>query len=194
LEQYEFLTHIVRCLEALNIPYFITGAVASIAYGEPRLTNDIDIVVDLKEDDILQLKKYFPENNFYLDVDTAQKAVRQKRQFNIIHPASGLKADMMIPEKDALDESRFHRIKRLKPTEDTEANFASPEDVIIKKMQFYQEGQSDKHIRDIAGILQISEELIDFSYIDLWAKRLGLESLWLAIRKKIAEIGQKAPE
>lgn len=194
MEQYEFLTHIVRCLEALNIPYFITGAVASIAYGEPRLTNDIDIVVDLKEDDILQLKKYFPENNFYLDVDTAQKAVRQKRQFNIIHPASGLKADMMIPEKDALDESRFHRIKRLKPTEDTEANFASPEDVIIKKMQFYQEGQSDKHIRDIAGILQISEELIDFSYIDLWAKRLGLESLWLAIRKKIAEIGQKAPE
>lgn len=194
MEQYEFLTHIVRCLEALKIPYFITGAVASIAYGEPRLTNAIDIVVDLKEDDILQLKKYFPENNFYLDVDTAQKAVRQKRQFNIIHPASGLKADMMIPEKDALDESRFHRIKRLKPTEDTEANFASPEDVIIKKMQFYQEGQSDKHIRDIAGILQISEELIDFSYIDLWAKRLGLESLWLAIRKKIAEIGQKAPE
>jgi len=72
MEQHELLGYLVRCLEKLNIPYFITGAVASIAYGEPRLTNDIDIVADVKDEHIAQLKDCFPEREFYLDPDTVR--------------------------------------------------------------------------------------------------------------------------
>jgi hypothetical protein len=185
MEQSELLRYLVRCLEKLDIPYFITGAVASIAYGEPRLTNDIDIVAEIDERQITKLKECFPEDEYYLDPDAILEAIKQRHQFNIIHPASGLKADVMISKSDAFDESRFARIKRMRPLEDTEANFASPEDVIIKKMEYYKEGSSEKHIRDIMGILKISGEIIDLVYISLWAKRLNLEDIWKPIQERL---------
>lgn len=185
MEQSELLRYLVRCLEKLDIPYFITGAVASIAYGEPRLTNDIDIVAEIDERQITKLKECFPEDEYYLDPDAILEAIKRRHQFNIIHPASGLKADVMISKSDAFDESRFARIKRMRPLEDTEANFASPEDVIIKKMEYYKEGSSEKHIRDIMGILKISGEIIDLVYISLWAKRLNLEDIWKPIQERL---------
>lgn len=187
MEPSELLRHLVRCLEKLDIPYFITGAVASIAYGEPRLTNDIDVVAEMDERHIAGLKACFPEGEYYLDSDAARKAIERRRQFNIIHPASGLKIDVMISQRDAFDKSRFARIRRLRLLEDTEANFASPEDVILKKMAYYKEGASEKHIRDIAGMVKISGEMVDVQYVLLWAKTLGLEDVWRDIQEKLAK-------
>ena len=186
MEQHELLGYLVRCLEKLNVSYFITGAVACIAYGEPRLTNDIDIVADVNDEHIAQFKECFPEHEFYLDRDAILEAIKRRHQFNIIHPASGLKIDIMISKGDAFDKSRFSRIKRMRPLEDTEANFASPEDVIIKKMEYYKEGSSEKHIRDILGMLKISGEMIDPKYISFWAKKLNLEDIWQAIQEKLS--------
>jgi len=187
MEQSELLRYLVRCLEKLEIPYFITGAIASIAYGEPRLTNDIDIVAEVNDGHIAKLKKCFPEDEYYLDSDAILEAIKRRHQFNIIHPSSGLKVDVMISKRDAFDESRFARIKRMRPLEDTEANFASPEDVIIKKMEYYKEASSDKHIRDVMGILKISGELIDLEYISLWAKRLKLDDIWKPILERLSK-------
>jgi len=184
MEQHELLRHVVRCFEKQRIPYFITGAVAAIAYGEPRLTNDIDIVAEIVEDDIARLKSCYPEGEFYFGEDAARDAVRRQFQFNIIHPGSGLKVDVIISKRDEFDKSRFLRARRLRPLEDTEANFASPEDVILKKMVFYKEGESEKHLRDIAGILKISGDMIDFSYIADWVKRLGVEDIWEAFPER----------
>jgi hypothetical protein len=186
MEQSELLGYLVRCLEKLDIPYFVTGAIACIAYGEPRFTNDIDVVAEIDDCHIAKLKECFPEEEFYLDSDAIREAIRRRHQFNIIHPASGLKIDIMISKKDAFDRSRFSRIKRIRPLEDTEANFASPEDVIIKKMEYYKEGSSEKHIRDIMGMLKISGEMIDPKYISLWAKRLHLEEIWQAIEERLS--------
>jgi hypothetical protein len=187
MEQHELLGYLVRCLEKLNVTYFVTGAVACIAYGEPRFTNDIDIVADVKDEHIGQLKECFPEQEFYLDSDAIREAIKRRHQFNIIHPASGLKIDVMISKRDAFDKSRFSRIKRMPALEDTEANFASPEDVIIKKMEYYKEGASEKHLRDIIGMLKISGEMIDREYISLWAKKLGLEDIWRAIQERMSK-------
>jgi hypothetical protein len=187
MEQHELLGYLVRCLEKLNVPYFITGALASIAYGEPRLTNDIDVVAEMNETHVAGLKDCFPEKEFYLDLDAIREAIRRRHQFKIIHPASGLKIDVMISKGDAFDSSRFNRIRRMRPLEDTEANFASPEDVIIKKMEYYKEGASEKHIRDVLGMLKISGEMIDLEYISLWARRLNLEDIWQAIQKKLSK-------
>ncbi len=186
MEQSELLGYLVRCLEKLKIPYFITGAVASIAYGEPRLTNDIDVVAEIDDGHIAKLEKCFPKAEFYLESDAIREAIRRRHQFNIIHPASGLKIDVMISQEDAFDKSRFARIKRMRPLEDTEANFSSPEDVIIIKMKYYKQGASDKHIRDIMGMIKISGDMIDLEYISAWAKRLDLESIWLAIQKRLS--------
>ena len=186
MEQSELLGYLVRCLERLDIPYFITGAVASIAYGEPRLTNDIDIVAEINDGHINKLKECFPEEEYYLDTDAVRDAIKRRHQFNIIHPASGLKVDVIISKRDAFDKSRFARIKRMRPLEDTAANFASPEDVIIKKMEYYKEGSSDKHIRDIMGMLKISGEMIDSGYISLWAKKLDLDDIWKPIQERLS--------
>lgn len=185
MEQHELLRYLVQCFEKLNIPYFLTGAIASIAYGEPRLTNDIDVVADIKGKDISWFKECFPEEEFYLDKDSMKDAIRRCGHFNIIHPSSGLKVDIFISKDDTFDRNRFSRVKKIRPTEDTEANFASIEDVIIKKMEYYREGRSEKHLRDITGMIKISGDQIDYEYITGWADKLDLQIIWQAILKRI---------
>jgi hypothetical protein len=185
MDQNELLLSVVNCFEKLRIPYFVTGAIASIAYGEPRFTNDIDIVADMQLAHIHEFKSCFPENEFYLDVDSMREAIKQRSQFNIILPESGLKVDVIISKKDDFDQSRFARTKKLNVTETASAHFASPEDVIIKKLQYFKKGHSDKHLRDIASMLKISSELIDRSYISFWSKRLSVKEIWEELQKKI---------
>jgi len=185
MEQHELLLYLVECLEKLKIPYLITGSIASMAYGEPRFTNDIDIVADIKPAQAEEFKSCFPENDFYLEVDSMKKALEHRQQFNIIHPSSGLKADVIISKKDDFDKARFGRIKKLNVSESKSANFASPEDVIIKKMEYFQTGESEKHLRDIASMLKISGQEIDRLYISAWAERLELTKIWEAIQKRI---------
>ena len=188
MEQHELLLFLVDRFEKLKIPYLVTGAIASIAYGEPRLTNDIDIVVDMSLTHIDAFKSYFPENEFYLDVDSMREAINRRSQFNIIHPESGLKVDVIITKKDDFDQSRFARIKKLNVSETKSADFASPEDVIIKKLEYFKQGHSEKHLRDIASMLKISSELIDRAYISNWAKKLTVNEIWEELQKKVYRI------
>lgn len=181
---YELLQKVVEEFERLKIPYFVTGSVASMAYGEPRLTNDIDIVVRMHPRHVNGLLKAFPQSDFYISADMIQDAILHQGQFNIIHPASGLKVDVMIQKDTPFDQSRFERIRRISPAKEYTANFASPEDVIIKKMEYYKEGGSEKHLRDITGILKISNAEVDQDYIESWVKKLDLVEIWDAIKKR----------
>lgn len=185
MEQHELLRYIVRSLESVGIRYLITGSMASMVYGEPRFTNDLDIVVQILEEDIARLKGCFPENEFYFSEDAARRALRETGQFNVIHSSTGFKIDFVIRKNEPFDDSRFSRTKRLKAAEDTVASFASPEDVIIKKMQYYKMGGSEKHLRDITGILKVSEKMIDYGYIENWSKKLVLSEVWQSILKRI---------
>ena len=185
MEQHELLLHVVNCFKKLKIPYLITGSMASIAYGEPRFTNDIDIVADIKTEQIDPLKKYFPDEDFYLEKESIKKAILDRGQFNIIHPASGLKIDVIISKQDSFDKSRFSRSKRLQISENESADFAAPEDVILKKLEYFRQGGSEKHIRDIASMLKISDELIDRDYILFWAEKLAVKDVWENLLSKI---------
>lgn len=183
MEQSELLKYAVDKIETLRIPYFITGSIASIAYGEPRLTNDIDIIIDIKESDVKAFKGLFPETDFYITEEDIREAIYNRRQFNILHPSSGLKIDIIIGKHDLFDEGRFKRIRRIEIAENTTANFSSPEDVIIKKMEFYKEGGSEKHLRDITGILKISGDILDTGYINKWVNKLELNDIWESVTK-----------
>ncbi len=185
MELYDLLKYLINAFEKLGIQYFITGSMGSIYYGEPRFTNDIDVVVDIDERYVPGLVSSFPEDEFYISEDAIRDAIIHKRQFNIIHPSSGLKIDVIVSKKDEFDNSRFARKHRISPIENTEANLSSPEDVIIMKMKFYKEGESEKHIRDITGMLKVSGDIIDRQYIDDWANRLGLQDIWEAIISKL---------
>lgn len=182
---YELLERVVGIFERLGIPYLVTGSVAAMAYGEPRLTNDIDIVAGVTEEQIPALAAAFPAEDYYISAEMIREAVREQDQFNIIHPASGLKIDVIIRRDTPFDQSRFQRVRRIHPAPSYEADFAAPEDVIIKKMEYYREGGSEKHLRDITGMLLTSGNEIDRDYIALWAGRLGLTEIWSAIIARV---------
>jgi hypothetical protein len=176
MDLFELLQKIIRVFENLSIPYLVTGSVASMAYGEPRLTNDIDIVADIRLSHIPGLLAAFPQEDYYIDEEMIRDAIYRIGQFNIIHPASGLKIDVIIKQDIPFDQSRFERIRKIYPG-DYSADFASPEDVIIKKLEYYKLGGSEKHLRDIAGIFKISGEIIDKEYIFHWATKLDLKEI-----------------
>jgi hypothetical protein len=184
---FELLEKIVEVFEHLEIPYLVTGSVAAMAYGEPRLTNDIDVVAGIEDRHLKNLINAFPSDEFYIREDMIRDDIRYKGQFNIIHPASGLKVDVIIKQNTEFDRSRFTRTKRIYPAESYQANFAAPEDVIIKKMEYYREGGSEKHLRDICGILKISGEFVDRKYISEWADRLALAEIWRAVQSRVDE-------
>jgi len=182
---YELLARVVAVFEHLGIPYLVTGSVAAMAYGEPRLTNDIDIVAAVAEDHISALVAAFPPDDYYISEAMIREAIRHQTQFNIIHPASGLKLDVIIRRDTAFDRSRFSRARRIHPAPSYQANFAAPEDVIIKKMEYYSQGGSEKHLRDITGMLLTSGDEIDRDYIQRWAATLGLSEIWQAILARL---------
>jgi hypothetical protein len=183
METSDLLRYVAGLCERLGLRYFVTGSMATIFFGEPRLTNDVDIVVDLPSQKISEFAAAFPVGEFYVSEESIRRAVARRSQFNVIHPASGLKVDVMIPSPTPFNESRFRRVRRLRPAQDYEVTFASPEDVILKKLEYYREGGSEKHLRDIAGILKISREQIDVAYLEDWADRQGLTDLWQQVRR-----------
>ena len=93
----------------------------------------------------------------------------------------------MINRNSPHDISRFARRKKIRPAKEYEAYFAAPEDVILKKMEYYKQGGSEKHLRDITGMLRISGDEIDRQYISGWADSLGVSEIWEAIIRRLEE-------
>jgi hypothetical protein len=186
MEHADLLRHLVETFERLELPYLVTGSTATIAYGEPRFTNDIDVVVDLPASKIDELLAAFPDEQFYVSRSAVEAAIARHHQFNIIHPTSGLKADVIVASQSEFDRSRLRRVRRLPVLEDRDVSFASPEDVILKKMVYFQEGGSDKHMRDIAGVVSIQGEKLDRQYIENLAGQLGLAEIWSQVLERIA--------
>lgn len=173
-------------LNEYKIGYFVTGSVASILYGEPRLTHDIDLVISLKENEVDKIIRAFQLNEFYcppLEVIKYETLRSSRGHFNIIHQETGFKADFYLVGNDDFQiwglqnkiEIEFLNKKIF---------VAPPEYVIIKKLEFYREGKSNKHITDIQNMISISEERINFNLIEKYVKSFGLETEWIEVKKR----------
>lgn len=184
MDQRDLLRRVLDGFAASGVEYILVGSVASAAYGEPRLTLDIDVVAALTSAQLPRFLSLFPAPEFYVSSDAAAEAVRSEKQFNIIHPASGWKIDVILRKADEFDRSRFARKRSIPVFTDRYASVASPEDIIIKKMEYYRDGGSEKHLRDISGILRVSGDGLDIPYIEAWSARKGLTGIWREILKK----------
>ena len=101
MEQPDLLRFAIEVLDRLRITYMVVGSIASSAYGDPRLTQDIDIVIDATPDEVRQLCAAFPPADFYVSVEAAVEAAKRPgSQFNVLDPSSGTKIDFMIARKD----------------------------------------------------------------------------------------------
>jgi hypothetical protein len=186
VEQAELLKYAVDALEQLKIPYAIIGSFASGVWGESRFTQDIDILVGLSADRVHPLCQAFPSSDFFVSAAAAQIAVARHGQFNVIHPASGNKIDFMIAGQNEWTSRELIRKKNIELFPGELASVASPDDVILGKLLYFREGGSDKHLRDIASILKISNQLVDRDYVAKTAADLGLDHIWKAITTQIS--------
>src|SRR5437899_10853478 len=134
----------------------IGGSQAAVYYGEPRFTRDVDVVAGLGPAQMPALLARFPAPDFYVSGEAAREAVETRGQFNIIHPASGLKIDIFVNRATPSDRLRLERRRRLPLVPGRDAWFARAEDVILYKLIYYRDGQSELHLRDVIGILRVS--------------------------------------
>ena len=169
-----------RPLNQAAIRYLISGSVAAMLYGEPRLTHDIDFVVFLRAEDVSRLTMIFPEPQFYVPPASVilQEVARESRgHFNIIHADSGLKADFYAAGREDLHAYAFRNARKYAAGETT-ISLAPPEYVIVRKLEYYREGGSEKHLRDIRGMLAVSGELLNRATMLEWIARLNLNAEW----------------
>ena len=181
-DPFELVALVDRELTGIGVEYYIVGSIASMYYGEMRLTQDVDLVVSMRYGHIAKAVALFPEEAYYVSEDAVREAVRTGGQFNVVNLESSLKLDVMVSAGGAFDESRFRRRRRVSLAADCEAWVASAEDVILKKLEYFREGGSQKHVRDIRGIITTGREPLDEEYIERWADRLSVRREWEHVR------------
>ena len=173
---------ILEVLDRLEIPYFVTGSVASSVYGIPRTTLDLDLVADLREDHIPQFASEL-QGDFYADPQMMADALKRGRSFNVIHLGSSYKIDIFPLGRDEYSRQAFQRRRYAQtapPGEETvECALASVEDLILSKLRWYRAGGevSETQWRDLRGILMVSGATLDREYLRFWASRLGVADL-----------------
>jgi hypothetical protein len=170
----------VRPLQQAGFRYMVTGSVAAIFYGEPRLTLDVDLVIFLNDLDIARLVEIFPPSDFYVpppEVIAAEARRETHGHFNILHLPTGFKADLYLTGRDELQAWAF-RFQRQVPFEGETITLAPPEYVIVRKLEYYREGGSEKHLRDLRSMLAVSGEQLDQPALQNWIQRRGLQAEW----------------
>lgn len=176
IEDSDGLAHyIIDVLRRLGIPYMVTGSVALFVYGEPRATNDLDIVIDPSEEALEALLSEI-SSRAYVAREAASEAFRRRSMFNAIDLATTEKVDFILLKDRSFDAVRF---ERRVPCGTKSLNFiaSTAEDTILSKLSWARRGQSERQLRDVYGVLRIQANSLDWEYLRHWASELGVMPL-----------------
>ena len=186
MEPAELLAKIIEILHDLKIPYAITGGFAISVWGNPRSTNDIDIIVEMAEKNVKPLinKMTVIKKSIYADEDMVRDAMERKSEFNFIDPDMGVKIDFFVLADNAYNKLKIKRAVLRDISGVTKAYFVSPEDLILGKLLWSKESDSWKQKNDIKTVLNNSKIKLDFKYIKNWAKKQGTEEILEELLKK----------
>ena len=174
------LSLVARLLEQQGIPYVLVGSLASSIHGMYRSTADIDVVADVRSDQVIPLLTTLQEN-FYVDEHAVREAIDQRQSFNAIHFDSVFKVDIFIPKSDEFSKKQLERrqLRKLTPDSDQMVYVATAEDTMLAKLRWYVSGGrvSNTQWTDVVGIIGSSSSILDLEYLRDWAARLGLTEL-----------------
>lgn len=179
-EAFRVVLEVARILDELDVPYAIGGSLASSMYGIPRSTQDADLVADLK---IEHVRPFVAKaaDHFYVAPERMTQAIQHHSSFNLLHLKTVIKVDVFVLKPDPLSRLEMARRRALPvPGESgTHLQVASPEDIILQKLLWYQMGNriSDRQWGDILGVLKIQRAELDFNYLKEWAAHAGVEEL-----------------
>lgn len=177
----------IRPLNKLGVPYMVTGSVATMVYGEPRLTMDVDLVLFLSRKDIPRFTEAFPLEEFYCppaEILGAEIARERRGHFMLLHHETGFKADVYAGGSDPLQAWAMANAQR-KQLEGEPMMVAPPEYVILKKLEFFREGGSEKHLRDIRSMFMVGTELAHAEYLQQLIAERGLHGAWAKVKEGI---------
>lgn len=187
MEQDDVVRYLLDLLEHMKLSYAVVGSYASSFWGEPRYTHDVDVVVDLPVDRVTEFCDWFPPDEWYISENAVQDAVNRRHQFNVIHTKTSHKIDVMVVRDDEWSRQQLLRRQLILLLPDREGFAAHPEDVILGKLRYFQEGGSDKHLRDICAMLQTNGDAIDCDNIARWAEKLGVMAAWVAVLSRLSD-------
>ncbi len=179
-EPLEVTLKVTGVLEKLGVPYLIGGSLASMLYGMVHTTQDSDIITEMLAEHIQPFVAAL-QGDFFIDEEMMAESIQRNSSFNIIHRDSMFKVDVFIPRPCPFLQSQLARVQKqtfLLETE-TSARFASPEDVILSKLEWYRMGGevSDRQWRDVLGVLKTRAGELDLDYLHKWAQELKVNDL-----------------
>lgn len=171
--QSDFLKEIIKVLGDCSIPYMVTGSFGSSFHGQPRATRDIDIVIAPTEKQLSRFVESLGED-YYVSPEAVRDALANKSMFNIIDIQSGWKADFVIRKDRPFSHHEFER-KCIAKLKGLDVWIASPEDVILSKLEWAKESRSEQQFQDALHVTIVQWGHLDTSYLHKWAKDLGIE-------------------
>jgi hypothetical protein len=177
MPQAELLAQITRLLEFAGIPHMIVGSLAGSFHGEPRTTRAIDIVIDPSAEALRQFVDDLPRADYYVDENAALEAFRGRTSFNVIEMDTGWKVDLMVRKDREFSRTEFDRRIPVRLL-GTDTRIATAEDTIVAKLDWARAGESERQLRDVAGILGASGDVLDRDYLERWIAELGLDEVW----------------
>ena len=179
-DELDVLKSVAARLGGAGIPYMVTGSMAANFYAVPRMTRDIDLVVELSERDVDRVTQLF-QQEYYIDRDMVQRAVRDHAMFNMIHNALVVKVDCVVRKDTEYRREEFAR-RRGVSIEDQHVFIVSPEDLILSKLDWAKESRSQMQLDDVRNLFR-SVQGLDTAYLNRWADRLGLTTLYQEVRQ-----------
>ena len=179
-DELEILKSVTARLDAAGIPYMITGSMAGNFYATPRMTRDIDMVIELSGKDAGRVVGLF-QHEYYIDRDMVQQAVRNQSMFNMIHNTLVVKVDCVVRKETEYHREEFAR-RRAVSIADQAVFIVSPEDLILSKLDWAKESRSQMQLDDVRNLLR-SVQGLDTGYLNRWVDRLGLTALYKEVRQ-----------
>ena len=174
-EDLEVLRIVISRLETAHIPYMLTGSVAANYYGVPRMTRDIDLVIEVSPHEAGRLTKLF-RADFYIEPDAVERAANERLMFNAIHMTLIVKVDFIVRKDSEYRHEEFRR-RRCVMIDGVATHIVAPEDLIISKLDWARDTRSEVQMTDVRNLLDAVPDL-DHEYLMRWIGHLGLEPLY----------------
>ena len=170
-------------LERLGLSYMLTGSLASMYYGIPRFTHDIDIVIQIPPVAIERLVQEF-QPEYFVDAQMVRESYQGILQFNLLHYQTGIKIDFWMTRSDAFHRSMFER-RHCEAIWGQKIWICTPEDIVLHKLFWNQISPSDRQIADVKGVLQVCDKKLDWAYIHKWADQLSVKQILHQIQEQL---------
>lgn len=165
------LADVVAALDRVGISHMAVGSVASTYYGEPRTTQDIDIVIDPTAEQLEMLVDQVDRERYY--VGDAAAAFGDRSQFNVVDLNTGFKVDLIVKRDREFSRTEFDRRQRVE-LGGVQVHLATPEDTILAKLEWAALGESERQIRDVEAMVRLLGDRLDTEYLRTWADELGI--------------------